>query len=769
MKTKRIHTFTSAVIAVTIAFSGVVGAFQSAAAGPVRTTRASVSSTGTPAVGVIQAGSLSANGRYVVFSSMATNLVAGVSGLQVYRHDRATGLIALVSVSKTGTHSTAGGFAASVSADGRFVAFASAGSDFVNGDTNNAVDIFLRDMVEGTTAMVSATQSGAPADLGAVANSVAGKREISDDGRFVAFASSATNLVLTPNNGKAQVYVKDMLTGVVTRASVDATNAAGNDTSSAPALSGNGRVVAFLSQAANFSSLSTSHTTQLFARDLEAGTTTLESVTTAGAPVLQQAVSAAALSFDGRFLAFESRAQLDGRDKDVGTLDVFLRDRALHTTVLASLSSLAVTGAESRGPSISADGRWVGFQSLDDKLVTGDVNGMQDVFVYDRTTEAVTLVSQNDAGQQANSASSGASVSSDGRFVVIMSAASNLVTSPTSSGQQLYVRDLRSNEAPIVTLGADATLNEGAALSRVASFNDLDASTSWTGTVNYGDGSATSALSLAADKTFTLAHLFEPGSYVVSVAVTDDGGLTGTGSFRVTVTNVAPTVNLGGTVDLTFDSTLRQSGTFSDPGTTETYWATVNYGDGSGGMALALTGKSFVLDHTYGTAGTYTVSVSVTDSEGDTGSASLTVNVRKYSFQWHEPIESSFSVGRLLPVKFSVLRGDGTPVFDSTVRVDVLDASGAVLTGYTYSANPTGSVTWNGSTYHVNVDTRGFAPGDYTLRVSFSSPTLTGSFTKQTTVTADATASSGKGKDKDKDQDKADKAAEKADKAADKK
>jgi len=751
MKTKRIHTFTSAVIAVTIAFSGVVGAFQSAAAGPVRTTRASVSSSGTPAVGVIQAGSLSANGRYVVFSSMATNLVAGVSGLQVYRHDRAAGVTALVSVSKTGTPSMAGGLAASVSADGRFVAFASPGNDLVNGDTNNAIDIFLRDMVAGTTAMVSATQTGAPADLGAIANSVAGKREISDDGRFVAFASTATNLVLTPNNGKAQVYVKDMLTGLVTRASVDATNAAGDDTSSAPALSGNGRVVAFLSQAANFSPLSTSHTTQLFARDLEAGTTILESVTTAGAPVLQQAVSAAALSFDGRFMAFESRAQLDARDKDIGTLDVFLRDRALHTTVLASLSSLAVAGADSRGPSISADGRWVGFQSLDDKLVTGDANGLQDVFVYDRTTEAVTLVSQNDAGQQVNAASSGASVSSDGRFVVLMSAASNLVMSPTSTGQQLYVRDLRSNEAPIVTLGADATLSEGAALSRVASFTDEDASTSWTATVNYGDGTAASALTLVG-KTFTLEHLFEPGSYVVSVIVTDDAGAFATGSFRVTVTNVAPTVNLGGSVDLTFDSTLHRAGTFSDPGTTETYWATVNYGDGSGGMALALTNKSFVLDHVYSTAGTYTVAVSVTDSEGDSGSATLTVNVRKYSFQWHEPVESSFTVGRLLPVKFSVLRADGTPVFDSTVRVDVLDASGAVLTGYIYSANPTGSVTWNGSAYHVNVDTRGFAPGDYTLRVSFSSPTLTGSFTKQTTVTADATASSGKDKDKaDKD------------------
>jgi hypothetical protein len=224
----------------------------------------------------------------------------------------------------------------------------------------------------------------------------------------------------------------------------------------------------------------------------------------------------------------------------------------------------------------------------------------------------------------------------------------------------------------------------------------------------------------------------------------------------VTVTNVAPTVQLGATVELTFDSTLHRAGTFSDPGTTETYWATVNYGDGSGGMALALTGKSFLLDHVYGTAGTYTVSVSVTDSEGDSGSASLTVNVRKYSFQWHEPVESSFTVGRLLPVKFSVLRADGVPVLDTTVRVDVLDASGAVVSGYVYGASPSGSVTWSNNGYHVNVDTRGFAPGDYTLRVSFSSPTLTGSFTKQTTVTADATGAA-TGKDKDKDKDKSDK------------
>ena len=755
MKTTSMRAATLTLLIGALALSGVAGAFESSGT-LVRTTRVSVSSAGVPAAGMVLPGVLSANGRFVVFTSAATNLV-GVAGAHVYRRDRTSDVTELVTVAKSGVPSTAGGFSPTVSADGRLVAFASIGSDFVDGDTNATIDVFLRDMVSGTTVLVSASQTGTPGDLSSGLSGASGAHGISDDGRYVAFTSNATNLVATPNNGKQQVYVKDLATGVVTRASVDASNAAGNDMSSAPVLSGNGRVVAFVSQAANFSPLSTSHTGQLFVRDLDAGTTTLESVTTTGVPVLARPATGPALSFDGRFLVFESEGQLEPRDRDAGTADVFLRDRALGTTVLASLSSNTVAGAASRAPSISADGRWVGFQSLDDTLVPDDLNRMNDVFLYDRSTEAVTLVSVNDAGQQANSHSSSASVSSDGRLVLLLSSASNLVTSPSSTGSQLYVRDMRTNEAPVVNLGPDESLLEGVALSRLASFSDQDASTSWTATVDYGDGSGSATLVLAADKTFTLEHLFEPGSYVVTVVVTDDAGASGSGSSRVTVTNVAPTVNLGGPVELTFDPTLRRSGTFSDPGTTETYWATVDYGDGSGGRVLALDGKAFVLDHTYGTPGTYTVSVTVTDSEGASGSATLAVTVRKYSYQWHEPVESSFTVGRLLPVRFSVLRADGTPVFDSTVRVDVLDSSGAVLAGYGYSANPVGSVNWNGGDYHVNVDTRGYAPGDYTLRVSFSSPTLTGEFTKQTTVTADELTPPSKGKDKADKADKADK------------
>src|SRR6266540_5351639 len=144
MKTKRAQ-FTKALLVGSLAISGLAGGFQSAAAPVVRTTRESVSSAGAPAVGLVQSGSLSANGRYVVFTSMASNLVDGVTGMHVYRHDRTAGTTVLVTVAKSGSPSAVGGFAPSVSADGRFVAFASNGSDFVDGDANGQVDIFLRD------------------------------------------------------------------------------------------------------------------------------------------------------------------------------------------------------------------------------------------------------------------------------------------------------------------------------------------------------------------------------------------------------------------------------------------------------------------------------------------------------------------------------------------------------------------------------------------------------------------------------------------------
>jgi hypothetical protein len=693
-----------------------------------QTTRVSVSSAGTPANASATSGVLSADGRYVVFQSSASNLVTGVTGTHVYRHDGSTGDTVLVDVAKVGGGASTGqGVRPTVSANGRYVAFSSTGFDLVEGDTNSMPDVFVRDMQSGTTAFASATALGLPGNSFSGLSGLSGAHEISDDGRYVVFTSFATNFVAATNNGFQQVYVKDMATGAVVRASVNDAGEAANSTSQTAVISGNGQVVAFNSAATN---LATSTGSQIFARDLAAGTTTLES---AGAAAVGAVASLPTLSFDGRYLAFVTAATLDTRDLDGGTLDVYLRDRSGGTTVLASLSPNTLGGATSTNPSISDDGRWVGFDSLDDKMVGTDTNGVADVFLYDRDTQIVTLVSLNDADQQADAMCVGASVSSDGHLVLFGSTATNLAAG-SGVGNQLYVRNLVSNQAPVLpAFVGPVTLDESQSMHLTWQFTDNDASSSWSATVDYGAGAGKQTLALNANKTFLLEHLWAPGSYDLTVEVTDDAGATGSLVIHVVVSNVAPTVGLPTAQNLAFTRTLDTSGFFTDPGSSETYSATVNYGDGTGTLALVLgpydasplVGGSFTLHHTYATAGSYSVAVTVADSNGGSTTANMTVNIGGFVYELPGP----FTVGRNLPVKFTVRGPDGSAILDQTVQVDVLDADGNVVAGpYLFGDQPSRSVMWGNDSYHVNVDTRAVAPGAYWLRVRFSSAALTGEF-----------------------------------------
>lgn len=718
-----------------VAAAGSVNAFAG------QTTRVSVSTAGAAANGSVSAGVLSADGRYVVFQSTASNLVTGVTGLHVYRHDRTTGVTELVDLAAGSVNASAGpAFQPSVSADGRYVVFASPASDLVSGDANLVQDIFRRDMQLGTTAMVSANLAGDPGDQLSGLNGLAGAHEISDDGRYVVFLSNATNLVAGAN-GKLHVYVKDMTTGDVVRASVSNAVPAepANANSTTPVISGDGHVVAFGSAATN---LGASTTSQVWVRDLVAGITSLE---TPGAAAVGMASTVPSLSFDGRYLAFVTQAHLEPADADNGNPDVFLRDRVADTTVLASRSPNLFSGVPTGAPSISADGRWVAYDSLDDMLVTADLGGLTDVFVYDRDTHAIALVSRNDADEQATgtinvTASTSPSISRDGGAVLFVSNAANLAN-PAMTTAQLYVRILTSNQAPVLpAFGKDYVLSESQAMHLTWEFSDND-STSWLATVDYGVGAGVQPLVLGANKTFLLEHLWAPGAYNVTVEVTDDAGAKGSLVIHVVVSNVAPSVALPSTMDLAFTRTLDASGTFTDPGSNETYSATVSYGDGTPAQSLAigpysappLAAGSFKLQHTYATAGSYTVAVTVTDSNGGSTSANMQVNVGGYSYEWF----SSFAVGRVLPVKFTVRGPDGAFVLDQSVRVDVIDAAGSVVAGpYLYGDQPSRSVMASGDSYHVNVDTRALAPGEYRLRVQFSSPTLTGEFTLSTAGSA---------------------------------
>ena len=736
----RVFVPSAALIFSIFAVAGIANGFAG------QTTRVSVTSAGVAANGTVVSGVLSADGRYVVFASAASNLGAGT---HVYRHDRMAPYATVqVDITPTGELSTGSSFQPTVSADGRYVAFTSQATDLVATDTNLLQDVFVRDMTKqiDSTGLVSASASGVAGDRLSGLNGLSGAHGISDDGRYVVFVSTATNLMGDAVNAFVQVYVKDTSAGTVVRASVsnDTPAALANGNATTPVISGNGHVVAFVAAAPNLGAA----TSQVYVRDLVSGVTSLE---TPGAGGLASTVPA--LSVDGRYLAFVTAAQLDRADAD-GNTDVFLRDRVAGTTVLVSASPNLFTGVPTSAPSISDDGRWVAYQSLDDMLVSEDLGGLTDVFLWDRTTNTTTLVSRNDAGEQAIgtirvTASTSPSLSGDGSLVLFMSNAANLATPATTTGQ-LYVRNLVvANQAPVLpAFDRDYPLFENQPMRLAWEFSDSDSS-SWTATVNYGDRSGTQPLDLNTDKTFVLEHLWAPGSYDVTVEVTDDAGATGTLVIHVVVSNVAPTVGLLATMDLAFTRTLDTSGTFTDPGSTgETYTAFVNYGDGTPTEQLRigpydaapLVGGSFTLRHTYAAADRYTVTVAVTDSNGGSTRANMLVTVGGYSYEWFDPLGDTFVVGRNLPVKFTVRGPSGALVLDRTVVVDVVDANGNVMAGpYTFGDQPSRSVTWSGDSYHVNVDTRDLAPGMYWLRVSFSSPTLTGSFTLATNGTAGAT------------------------------
>jgi hypothetical protein len=255
-------------------------------------SRASVASDGSQANDFSFHSHVSANGRYVVFDSFATNLVAGDTNGQsdVFRHDRVTGETVRVSVASGGGQATGSSSMATISDDGNLIAFTSSAFDLAPNDANGATDVFVRDVAAGTTTRVSVSITGNDGDLGS------SEAVISGDGRHVAFSSAATNLIAGDGNNLRDIFVRDLVAGTTVRASVSSTGAEANALCSAEWLSRDGRFVSFLSRASNLVSPATT-TNQLYLRDTQAPTTTRPTSTTISSIIWGR------LSGDGRYLA----------------------------------------------------------------------------------------------------------------------------------------------------------------------------------------------------------------------------------------------------------------------------------------------------------------------------------------------------------------------------------------------------------------------------------------------------------------------------------
>ena len=394
-------------------------------------------------------------------------LLAGILVLSLAAPARAQNPIERVSLDSNGKGAKQGNeesygvdSGTSISADGRFVAFPSISPDLVAGDTNGVADVFVRDRTLGITVRVSVDSSGGESDGDSYFPSISG------DGRFVAFSSEATQLVSNDLNGLEDDFLHDRDpdgngifdegNGVTTRLSVDVNGRNANGWSTTPTISSSGSKVAFASDATDLVSNKATNFSDVFVRDVAAGTTTLVSVALGGTS--GNSISFwPAISADGDSVAFLSYAS-DLVSNDTNGPDCFVRNLVQGTTVRVSVDS---SGAQGNGrcdtrPAITANGGIVIFDSSSTNLVAGDSNGRNDIFAHDLASGASVRLSVGPGGVEADWDSGMPAVSGDGRCVAFMSAADNLVAGgDTNQTNDVFLVDRDPDDNGVFDEGND--------------------------------------------------------------------------------------------------------------------------------------------------------------------------------------------------------------------------------------------------------------------------------------------------------------------------
>lgn len=503
-----------------------------------------VDGTGSEADGSSTHVSVSADGRYVVFESKASNLVTGdTNGLQdVFIHDRGTGLTERVSVDSNEAQANSVSYDPVVSADGRYISFHSLANNLVSGDTNNRVDVFLRDRTAGTTIRVSVDSSGTQADGNSVYSS------ISDDGNLIAFMSEATNLVGDDTNDVADIFVHNVALGTTTRVSVDSAGVEGDGESYEAMISGNGEFVVFASKATNLVDGDNNGCSDVFVHGLDLGTVVVASVHSNG--TLSNGLSDhPRISADGLSVVFSSKAN-NLVDSDINSYqDIFFHSLQVGGgTELVSVDSAGQQiSMPSSHPSISGSGRFITFSSLSPGVVAGDGNGSHDIFMYDRGTQSITLVSSDSSQVIGNGESKNADMSDDGRYVVFESSATNLVANDLNGKTDIFHKE---NEVALPNVGvtvANLSLDEEVDANVDFTFTRSgDTSLALTVNISSSEGTASTGSDFVAPADTVFFPIGED-TVVVNVSLLNDSDLEVRESLKLSVqpgaeyVSVAPT------------------------------------------------------------------------------------------------------------------------------------------------------------------------------------------------------------------------------------
>ena len=386
--------------------------------------------------------SVSADGRFVTFASSSNTLVIGDNnGRQdIFVHDRQTGETELVSVASNGSQGNGGSSYSSISSDGRMIAFISSASNLVDGDTNGISDVFVHDRITGITERVNVSSTQVQA------NEPTFTAVISADGRFVVFESEDSSLVVNDTN-RNDIFVHDRTTGITELVSISLNSTPGFSDSSNPSISADGRFVAFTSNSKTLvaNSSSSGAAVQVFVRDRNTGITELISVSPNGIPANKNS-SETSISANGRFVSFSSVADnLVSGDSNAGQ-DIFVHDRKTGNTEIVSIANDGAqatknssNAAISSFSSISANGRFVVFESRASNLVGADSNGKIDIFIRDRDAGVTERLSVSSTGVQGNDSSARASISADAGSVVFWSFSSNLVDDDSNGAADVFI------------------------------------------------------------------------------------------------------------------------------------------------------------------------------------------------------------------------------------------------------------------------------------------------------------------------------------------
>lgn len=335
--------------------------------------------------------SISADGRYVAFYSMATNLVANDTNDtgDTFVHDRQTGQTIRVSVDSSGNQGNDTSLYSMISGNGQVVMFDSYASNLVANDTSDRMDVFAHDLVTGQTTRVSVDSSGNQATSLYPLDGSYGT-SISFDGRYIGFSSYANNLVPNDTNFMDDVFVHDRQTAQTTRVSVDSAGVQSNGYSPGVFVSDDGRYASFVSGANNLVADDFNNLEDVFIRDRQTNQTTRISLSSAGAESDAISGGYSFVSADGRYVFFQAYATTLTPTDTSGATVAYIRDRNTNTTTRISINPLefsyrAITD-------ISSDMRYILFRALSN-LVASDTNDLFDIYLLDRQTDSLMLIS----------------------------------------------------------------------------------------------------------------------------------------------------------------------------------------------------------------------------------------------------------------------------------------------------------------------------------------------------------------------------------------